>query len=61
LSSRSSNQEPTEKYDAVVVGGGPAGVAAVGTLLHYKVGKVLWVDDKFKAGRLNEKYREVPR
>lgn len=49
------------KYEAVVVGSGPAGVAAVGNLLEHKKEPILWVDDVMKGGRLNKYYREVPR
>lgn len=48
-------------YGAIVVGGGPAGLATVGTLLDEDVKPILWIDDKFQGGRLNAKYREVPR
>lgn len=48
------------KYEAVVVGAGPAGLAVVGNLLEVNKGPVLWVDDGFDGGRLNRKYREVP-
>ncbi|OBT89294.1 hypothetical protein VE02_02606 [Pseudogymnoascus sp. 03VT05] len=47
-------------YGAIVVGGGPAGLATVGTLLDEDVKPILWIDDKFQGGRLNAKYREVP-
>jgi NADPH-dependent 2,4-dienoyl-CoA reductase/sulfur reductase-like enzyme len=58
----SSMPTPLEKrYSAVVVGAGPAGLAVVGNLLERNKTPILWVDDKFKAGRLNEYYREVPR
>lgn len=49
------------KYQAVVVGAGPAGIAAVGNLLEQEKGPVLWVDELFSGGRLNQYYREVPR
>lgn len=49
------------KYGAVVVGAGPAGIAVVGNLLEQKKAPVLWIDHKFQGGRLNEYYREVPR
>ena len=50
-----------KKYEAVVVGAGPAGVAVVGNLLEQKKAPILWVDHVFQGGRLNESYREVPR
>lgn len=49
------------KYEAVVVGAGPAGLAAVGNLLEQKKAPILWVDDRFNGGRLDRYYREVPR
>ena len=45
---------------AVVVGAGPAGVAAVGNLLERQLGTIAWIDPTFEAGRVNRKYREVP-
>lgn len=48
------------EYQAIVLGAGPAGIAVVGNLLDQKVNPILWIDDKFEGGRLNEKYREVP-
>jgi thioredoxin reductase len=49
------------KYDAVVVGAGPAGIAVVGQLLKQKKAPILWVDGLFHGGRLDKYYREVPR
>lgn len=49
------------KYEAVVVGAGPAGICAVGNLLEQKREPILWVDDAMSGGRLNKYYREVPR
>ncbi|KAE9380637.1 hypothetical protein N431DRAFT_459558 [Stipitochalara longipes BDJ] len=48
------------KYEAVVIGAGPAGLAVVGNLLEQKKAPILWIDDKFHGGRLDEYYREVP-
>jgi len=50
-----------QRYEAVVVGSGPAGVAVVGNLLEQKKSPILWVDDELSGGRLNKYYREVPR
>jgi len=48
-------------YDAVVIGVGPGGLTAVGTLLDEGLERVAMVDDmNFTAGRINQKYREVP-
>lgn len=44
-----------------VVGAGPAGIAVVGNLLERQLGKIVWVDPAFDGGRVNRKYREVPR
>ena len=50
-----------QKYAAVVVGAGPAGLAVMGNLLERKpAGKVAWIDPVFQGGRVNRKYREVP-
>ncbi|KAM7209598.1 Pyridine nucleotide-disulfide oxidoreductase domain containing protein [Naviculisporaceae sp. PSN 640] len=51
---------------AIVIGGGPAGVAAVGNLLNQikpkeeGQGKIAWIDNAFQGGRINAKYRDVP-
>ncbi|RDL36591.1 Uncharacterized protein BP5553_05943 [Venustampulla echinocandica] len=42
-----------KKYRAVVVGAGPAGTAVVGNLLEQKQAPILWVDDEFHGGRLD--------
>ena len=48
-----------EKYAAVVVGAGSAGITVVGNLLEQGLEPILWVDDGFDAGRVNRMYREV--
>jgi len=58
---RTDVEQVAKKYEAIVVGAGPAGLAVVGNLLERDVKPILWVDDKFSGGRLNEFYREVPR
>ncbi|KAI0379039.1 pyridine nucleotide-disulfide oxidoreductase-domain-containing protein [Hypomontagnella monticulosa] len=46
---------------AVVVGGGPSGIAAVGNLLDIQPkSSIAWVDPHFQGGRINAKYTEVP-
>jgi cation diffusion facilitator CzcD-associated flavoprotein CzcO len=52
---------PPQKCAAIVVGAGPAGLAVVGNLLEKQLGKIVWVDPCFQAGRVHSKYREVPR
>lgn len=47
-------------HRAIVAGAGPAGVAAVGALLHYAPNaRILWVDPSHSGGRLSERYRDV--
>lgn len=57
-----SKRHPVIKQAAaVVVGGGPAGIAAVGKLLEtIPSGKIVWIDRSFEGGSLHL-YREVPR
>ncbi|EED16045.1 conserved hypothetical protein [Talaromyces stipitatus ATCC 10500] len=50
----------SQNYAAVVVGAGPAGVAALGNLLELGLTRIAWVDPVFDGGRVNSKYREVP-
>ncbi|KAI9054559.1 hypothetical protein LZ554_001714 [Drepanopeziza brunnea f. sp. 'monogermtubi'] len=52
--------DTTTKYEAVVVGAGPAGIAVVGNLLEQNKAPILWVDHELQGGRLNKYYREVP-
>ncbi|KAI0129149.1 pyridine nucleotide-disulfide oxidoreductase-domain-containing protein [Xylariales sp. AK1849] len=57
----SSSATRHQQVAAIVVGGGPAGIAVLGNLLEkIDKGKITWVDPQFKGGRINRKYREVP-
>lgn len=62
FSARYSTEAPKqEQVSAIVVGGGAAGIAVLGSLLErIGHGKIAWVDTEFKGGRINRKYREVP-
>lgn len=52
----------SHKCSTVVIGAGPAGMATVGSLLERQpTANIAWVDPFFQAGRVNRKYREVPR
>lgn len=51
----------SHNYAAVVVGAGPAGVAVLGNLLELGLTRIAWVDPAFDGGRVNSRYREVPR
>ena len=57
---RRSSTTPSEQYEAVVVGAGPAGITAMGNLLENGVKPILWIDKAFNGGRINQYYREVP-
>ena len=59
---KSSAGIESETFDAVVVGGGPAGIAVVGNLLEQLPPnhRQLWIDPQFRSGRIGDKYREVP-
>lgn len=51
-----------KQADAIVIGGGPAGIAAVGNLLdHLPDARVVWVDRSFEGGAISTLYREIPR
>lgn len=54
-----SSAQP-KRYDAVVIGAGPGGLTCVSNLLDQGLQKICMIDPTFTAGRINEKYREVP-
>ncbi len=47
-------------FDAVVIGAGPGGLTCASNLLDQGISKLCIIDPAFNAGRINEKYREVP-
>ena len=51
-----------EDFDWLVIGAGPAGIAAVGKLLDYGVEpkQIAWVDPEFRVGDLGAKWQNVP-
>lgn len=51
-----------EQADWIVVGAGPAGIAAVGKLLDHAIPseKIIWIDPAFRVGDLGEKWHSVP-
>jgi len=53
--------QPGQKFKTIVVGGGPAGIAAIGNLLEQGKEPILWLGKRFHGGRLASSYREVPR
>ena len=51
----------SKKFQWLIIGAGPAGIAAVGKLLDHKVEKdqIAWMDTAFKVGDLGEKWYSV--
>ena len=49
-----------KQYDAVVIGAGPGGLTCASNLLDQGLSKICLIDPRFTAGRINERYREVP-
>ncbi|POS85490.1 hypothetical protein EPUL_001991 [Erysiphe pulchra] len=60
LQNQDSDLSTIKKYEAIVVGAGPAGITVVGNLIEQKKTPILWIDDEFQGGRLHKCYREVP-
>lgn len=52
----------SEVFDWLVIGAGPAGIAAVGKLLDLKIprDRICWLDPAFRVGDLGEKWHNVP-
>lgn len=47
-------------FDALIIGAGPAGLTCASNVLDQGASKICIFDPVFNAGRINEKYREVP-
>ncbi|KAL2269756.1 hypothetical protein VTJ83DRAFT_1940 [Remersonia thermophila] len=55
------DEEGPRRSAAIVVGGGPAGIAAVGKLLEvFPGGNITWVDQSFTGGTINQFLRGLP-
>lgn len=52
----------TALYEWAIVGGGPAGIIAIGVLMDLGVepSDILWFDPEFNVGRMGKYYRNVP-
>lgn len=48
------------EFDWIVVGAGPAGIAAVGKLIDHGVKQIGWIDPHFTVGDLGQKWSRVP-
>ncbi|KAK3078912.1 hypothetical protein LTS18_006307 [Coniosporium uncinatum] len=55
-----STHSNTRPYDAVVIGAGPGGLTAASNLMDQGLSNICMFDPYFTAGRIHEKYREVP-
>lgn len=49
-----------DRYDAVIIGAGPAGLTCASILLDHGLRKICMIDPTFNAGRISERYCEVP-
>lgn len=52
--------EMRNEFDWIVVGAGPAGIAAVGKLIDCGVKQIGWIDPHFAVGDLGQKWNRVP-
>jgi len=55
-----STASKSQPYDAVIIGAGPGGLTAASTLMDQGLSRICMFDPHFTAGRIHEKYREVP-
>ncbi|KAF2429853.1 hypothetical protein EJ08DRAFT_650078 [Tothia fuscella] len=55
-----TTQKIPNHFDAAIIGAGPAGLTVASNLLDQGASKICIFDPAFNAGRINEKYREVP-
>jgi hypothetical protein len=55
-----STHQNNKHFDAIVVGAGPGGLTCASSLLDQGLSKICIFDPAFKAGRISEKYLEVP-
>ncbi|ORY67168.1 pyridine nucleotide-disulfide oxidoreductase-domain-containing protein [Pseudomassariella vexata] len=60
LTMKLSSPQSSKVYDAVIIGAGPAGLTAASSLIDAGLSRICMVDPTFTAGRIHEKYREVP-
>ena len=52
--------KPLKRYDAIIVGAGPAGLTCTSILLDRGLRRICMIDPTFNAGRISERYCEVP-
>jgi thioredoxin reductase len=55
-----ANRTADKHFDAVVIGAGPGGLTCASNLLDQGLSNICIFDPAFNAGRIHEKYREVP-
>jgi thioredoxin reductase len=55
-----SSYKTNKHFDAIVIGAGPGGLTCASNLLDQGVSKLCIFDPAFNAGRISEKYLEVP-
>jgi thioredoxin reductase len=55
-----ATHESAKHFDAVIIGAGPGGLTCASSLLDQGCSNICLFDSAFNAGRISEKYREVP-